>query len=361
MLEKGRISASQLGKMVYLGIVPTAILATPTVTHDVAKQDAWISPVWAFSGLIAILVALGFYRLFPHQNFIQVCERIIGRVPGKLLAILFSLYYLYLNGIIVREYGEFVVGAFLHRTPLSVVVGSMVFVCAIAVRGGLEVVARFAELLLPAFITLYLLIVIPIIPELEVLHMFPIMGEGIMPSIKGSFILQSWFCEFIIATFFLPYVSNHQQVKKSLLYALVGVIVSLMITNLVTLLLLGEITSDYIYPFLILARYISLADFYTHVSALFMAVWVFGAFVKICVFFYVTVLSIGQWMDLSSYRPIVFPVALLLVLFSLWAAPNYQVLIDALSTSITFLTLTMLLLVPLVLFSIAWVKKRFVN
>jgi len=107
----------------------------------------------------------------------------------------------------------------------------------------------------------------------------------------------------------------------------------------------------------IVARYISLAEFFTHVSSLFMAIWVLGAFVKICVFFYVTVLGAAQWMNLSDYRPIVFPIGLLLVLFSIWVAPNYQELTHAISMSVTLSTLTMFVYVPVVLICFAWVKN----
>ena len=195
--------------------------------------------------------------------------------------------YISMCGIIVREYGEFVVGALFSNTPLIVVSGSMVLVYAIAVRGGVEIVGRFADLFLPAFFILFLLIIVPIIPDLRVAHMLPVMGEGIMPSIAGSLVLQIWFSELLTASFLLPFVSDQKKAAKSISYTLLAVILTLVVSNLATLLLLGDLTGSYTYPFLILARYINLAEFFTHLEALFMAIWVLGAFVKICVFYYV--------------------------------------------------------------------------
>jgi spore germination protein KB len=122
--------------------------------------------------------------------------------------------------------------------------------------------------------------------------------------------------------------------------------------------LLGELTGNYTYPFLLLARYISLAEFFTHLEALFMAIWVLGAFVKICVFFYVTVLGTAQWLNLSSYRPIVFPLGFILLLFSIWVAHNLQELMHAIATSATFFLLTVLFVLPMVLLIIALLQKR---
>jgi len=359
MIEKGKISALQLGMMMYLAITPTAILTAPAITYKYAKQDLWISPIWALSGLITIFIAFRLHNMYPGQNIVQVSERIVGRFPGKMIGLIILFVYLYLNGIVIREYSEFLVGAFLNQTPLIVVSGSMVLVCAFAVRGGVEIVGRFTQLFLPAFVVFFLLIIIPIIPELNLLNMLPFMGEGIMPSISGAGVLQTWFSEYITVSFLLPFVADRKKAAKITLISLFAVILTLVISNLVTLLLLGEITGNYTYPFLLVARYISLAEFFTHLESLHMAIWVLGAFVKICVFFYVSVLGAAQWMNLSDHRPIVFPLGFILLLFSVWVASNMQELLHAISTSVTFSLLTVLVVIPMLLLCIAWVKKRF--
>lgn len=358
MIEKGKISASQIGKMMYLAVTPTAILSTPAITYKFAKQDLWISPIWALSGVVASCIALGFHKLFPGHNVVQACGRILGPILGKAVGLVILLYYLYICGIMVREYGEFVVGALLLQTPLIVVSGSMVLVCAIVARSGVEVIARFADVFILVFAVLFLLLIIPLVPELHILNMFPIMGEGIAPSISGSFVLQAWFSEFVTASFFIPFASHAEKVKKCIAISLLAVILTLIVTNLVTLLLLGNITGNYTYPFLIVARYINLADFFTHLESIFMAIWVLGAFVKICLFFYVIVLSSAQWMNIRDYRPSAFPLGFLLLLMSIWVAPNLQELTHALSTSVVFSALTVLVCIPAALLCLAWIRKR---
>jgi spore germination protein KB len=180
-----------------------------------------------------------------------------------------------------------------------------------------------------------------------------------MPSIAGAGVLQAWFSEFITVLFLLPFVSDQEKAVNSTLISLFAVILTLIVSNLATLLLLGEMTGNYTYPFLILARYISLAEFFTHLESLYMAIWVLGAFVKICVYFYVFVLGAAQWMNLSDYPPIVFPIGFILILLSVWVAPNLQELTHAIATSVTFALLTVFVVIPLLLFSIAWVQKRF--
>ncbi|WP_296973124.1 endospore germination permease [Thermobacillus sp. ZCTH02-B1] len=358
MIEKGKISSAQLGKMIYLAITPTAILTAPGISFNFARQDLWLSPLWAICGVIAVPLALGLNRLYPDCSPVQASRKIAGRIPGWVFAGANWLFYLYMSGIILREYGEFVVGAFLSETPLLIVLGSLVLVCAFAVRGGVEIVGRFAGLFLPAFLTLFLLIVLLIIPDLQITNMMPILPEGILPSLKGSLVLQIWFSELSIAWFLLPYVSDRENAKKSLWITFGGIILTLLLSNWVTLLLLGDLTGGYSFPFLILARYIDLAEFFTHLEALFMAIWVLGAFVKICVFFYVTVTGAAEWMGLRDYRPIVFPMALLLTLFGIWIAANFQEMTHAIATSLIPLALTMFILVPAILYAIGRLRGQ---
>ncbi|MBO8162917.1 MAG: endospore germination permease [Brevibacillus sp.] len=358
MIERGKISAGQMAIMLYLAITPTAILTVPSISFQYARQDFWISPLWAGTAIATVFVALRLHRMYPGLNLLQVSERVLGRLSGKLIGFIILFMYLYLDALVIREYGDFVVGAFLRQTPLIVVSGCMVLVSALAVRGGVEIVARFGQLFLPAFLVFFLFIILPIIPDLNVTFMLPVMAEGIMPSISGSGILQVWYSEFITISFLLPFVADRRKAAKSCTFAILAVILTLVISNLTTLLLLGELTDKYNYPFLVVARYISVADFFAHLESLFMAIWVLGVFVKICVFYYVTVLGTAQWLNLPDYRTIVFPIGFMITFFSMWMAPGYQELIFAIETTVTYYQLTAFVVIPVILFCIASIRKQ---
>lgn len=74
------------------------------------------------------------------------------------------------------------------KTPLIVIIASMVLLCAFAVHGGLEVLGRTALLFSPLFILPLLSFVIFLSPDFEVKNIFPILGNGIVPVLKGAVI-----------------------------------------------------------------------------------------------------------------------------------------------------------------------------
>lgn len=340
-MEKGRISALQMAIMMYLTILPTAILLVPQITSYHAGRDMWMPPIWA--SIIRFLTVFIAYRLsmfYPNETMIQYSTRILGLVPGKIIGAIFLFFYLHANGIIIREYAEFVVGAYLPETPLGVVMGIMILSCTFAVHGGVEVVARLAQMILPVAILLFILIIFLLLPEVEIFNMLPIMEKGITPSVKGAFILQGWFSEFFLIAFILPYLKDRDKGMKWGMISVFAVMLTMLVTNFAVLFVLGDISASMIYPVMSAVQYISIADFLEHLEAIVMAIWVAGAFLKISVFCYVITLGTVQWLHISDYRPIVFPVGLLLMVFAFWSAPNLTELSHFLGTSAPFYILS---------------------
>jgi spore germination protein KB len=359
MIEKGKISAIQMGIMMYPTIIATAILLVPAITARHANQDMWLTPFWAsFIGFLTVYIAVQLHQLYPQKTLIEYSEDILGKFLGKVIGLIFLFFYLHANGIIIREYGEFIVGNFLLHTPLGFLMGSMILVCSFAVRGGVEVIGRLAEMIVPVVVILIFTNIILFIPDMEVENIFPIMEKGIMPSLKGAIIPQGWFSEFLLIAFLLPYVADRNKAKKWGMISVIAVMLTLSFINIAVLFVLGGITARFLYPAMSAVRYISIADFLEHIEAVVAALWVAGVFLKIAVFYYALVLGTAQWLNLSDYRPIIFPMGLLLLLFAIWSAPNLMELIHFQGSSSPFYRMSIQTGIPLLLLFIAKWRKR---
>lgn len=360
MMEKGRISALQMAIMMYPAILATAILLVPSITFQFAERDMWLSPVWAsLTGLLTVYTAVQLNKFYPQENIVQYGEHILGVIPGKALGLTYLLFYLHITGVMFREYAEFLLGNFLPKTPMIVIIVSLAVVCAYAVHGGVEVLARAAQMFVPIIMLLLALVFILIIPELKVKNMFPVLEHGIMPSIMGSFTPQAWFSEFLLISFLLPFLKDRENGRKWGMISVMVVMLTLVVANFISLLLFGGITASITYPVMSLAKLISIADFLTHLESIIMAIWVAGTFLKISVFYYVLVLGTALWLKLSDYRPMVFPLGLLLVVVSIWSAPNLQELAHYLSTTAFFELVLLQTVIPTLLLLLAVIRCSF--
>jgi spore germination protein KB len=145
---------------------------------------------------------------------------------------------------------------------------------------------------------------------------------------------------------------------KSGMMSVFAVMMTLIVVNLTVLFVLGSTTSTKLYPLMSVSRYISLADFFEHVESAAMAVWIVGAFVKISVFYYASALGTAQWLNLSDYRPVVWPIGILIVIFSLWSLPSAMDVSRNDTNVFPLQGILMQTIIPLLLLVIAVVRKR---
>ena len=242
MIEKGGISALQMSLLIYTNIIATAILIAPGITFKYAARDMWLSPIWgSLSGFLVVFIVYELNRFYPYETFIQYSQHILGQIPGKVVGFVYLFYYLQISGTALREYGDFIVGTYLHRTPIIIVMGGgLALATAFPVRAGLEVLARISDMFFPILFLLWLLIVLLLLPELKVKNMFPIMEDGIMPSLQGAVVPWTWNTLFFNVSSLLPFLTDRQKGGKWGVFSVLAVMGTLLITNLATLLLFGR-------------------------------------------------------------------------------------------------------------------------
>ncbi|MGE8203501.1 GerAB/ArcD/ProY family transporter [Heyndrickxia sp. NPDC080065] len=359
MSEKVRISASQMGAIMYPTVIATGIINLPLLTGQIAKQDSWISAILASTiGFIAVWIAFKLHKSFPDKTFIQYSEDIVGKLLGKVIGFFYLLFFLHFNGIVIREYSDFVGGTFLNQTPMMVVTGIFLLFSAYAVHGGLEVIGRLGQMLLPFFVIPLFFFLLILLIYMDPKNILPIMENGIVPSLKGSYVLSSWFSELFLISFLLPYLKKESNGLKWGFYTAVGIMFTLFAVNLVVLLDLGRFSFYALNPLLTAVRYISLGDFFEHVEVGLLAIWILGTFVKITVLFFIVTKAASEWLKLTDERVLIFPLGFLQMVISFWVSKSFQQLSDFLLYYLPSYFFTFFIAIPFFLLLINAVKNK---
>lgn len=353
-MKKGQISALQMGLMLYPTVLATGLITLPNISAQYAENDLWLPPLIAsLVGFLTIYLATRLHELYPKQTVIQYSEHILGKIPGKIVGVVYFCFLVQITGVITREYADFVSGNFLFKTPILLIIATILLLAGIAVRGGVEMLARSAVIFTPIFILPFFILLF-LIPDLDVKNIFPVLEHGFIPLIKGAAMPQAWFSECMLMSFLLPSLVDPEKGRKAAALSLVAIVFSMMYINLFLLFLLGPDTAVKMYPVLVAFRYIGIAN----LESLLLAMWIVGNFIKIGVFYYAAAITFGQMMNLSDYRPAVFPIGLLIVVFSLWDLPNIARIGLFLRTVVPFEVPAVLMLIPLLLLAGALIRKR---
>ena len=99
-----KISKYQIFWMIASLEIGMVLLLTQSPAIEEAKQDAWISFVFAGLAGIGITFAAGkLSLLYPNQTFIQYSQSILGKWLGRIIVIPYFIHWLSVIGVIFRQ------------------------------------------------------------------------------------------------------------------------------------------------------------------------------------------------------------------------------------------------------------------
>lgn len=296
-------------------VLPTAILMVPAIIVRFARQDAWLSVILAtMAGLLIARLVVSLSLRFPGRTLFEYAEEVMGRVLGKAVGLLYIWWFLHTSALIMDSFASFLCIAFMPDTPHPVFFIVGIAVAGYAVRNGLEVLSRYNQLFLPLVLGLLLIVFILLAKDMKVARLLPVYDAGLVPIVKGAAVPASWVGEIVIFSMIIPYLDKPKEAYRVASLSILATGAFLMISILVALLTLGpNLPGLWIFPIYNAVRVVSIANFLERLESIIVAVWMFGGFAKIGVFYYAAVLGSAQWLGLRDYRPLVAPVGVTLV------------------------------------------------
>ncbi|KJS00997.1 MAG: hypothetical protein VR68_05965 [Peptococcaceae bacterium BRH_c4a] len=356
-MEPGKISCSQLFYMIINLVTATAIVFLPGLTAVEAGRDSWIAPLLAtFPGIYLALIIATLGKRFPGQTLIQYLQSILGAWPGKIFGVFYIFFFLHTNGVIVREFGELMVGLIMPRTPLIVFHAILLFLCAWAIRGGLEIPARIIEFTLPAIIIVFMIMLLLTAQEMDIKNLLPVLENGIKPVIRSSLDPIGWRGEIILLAMFLPFLERPGEGGRCAIWAVIVIGIILSFDAMINTAVLGTAVSHLTFPTFSLVRMVSVGNFLERIESVMVAIWIIGLFGKITWFYYAVVLGSAQLLNLKDYRPLVLPLGVLLAALSIRVAGNVPEVAGYIIEGFPPFAFLFEYIIPTVLLAVAWAR-----
>lgn len=313
MLEDGKISGRQFTVLIFLIIISITVIQTPQILVGIAGKDSWLSVAIAFviDGIVAAMLYFMGLR-YPGKTFIQYTEDILGKIPGKITAVIFIFFFIHIGTISLRALAEFFT-VVMPETPLEFFILSETLASVYITRKGLEVMARVGEIFGPVYIISILVLLVLLIPDMEPVELLPPFEFGVLPAIKGSFLPASWFGVCIIMGIFMAY---HNQPQKTFVVKMSGVLIGcivffLLITVNITVFGVGCV-QRLTYPIYSLTRYVSLADIIDRVDIMWVAIWFMAGLITISSLHYAAALGTAQVCNLRNFQILVLPLGVIM-------------------------------------------------
>lgn len=361
MLEKGKISSGEFLILVIIFTIGGSILNVPALLVHLAKQDAWISYIiTTLVGLCFVFLYNKLASIYPSKTYVEVNEKILGKWVGKVSALLFLFYILYLSSALLYEIGSFSTTQILVGTPIEMIMILFLLTCIIGVRLGLEVISRTALIFFPWIVFMLFMLFLLLIPEIKLEHIQPIFEEGMKPIIKGSYhTLALPYVQLIFFLMIMPYVNEKDEMKKNFYRGtLLGGFV-LFLTIIFSILVLGiDITAIQNHPSYRLGKRMSLGGFLERIEVTVAFIWILSVYFKLTICYYGLSLGLAQVLGLKNHKLLHFPLAILIFAFSIITHPNTVHSQNFTVKAWTPFSLTICFLLPVLLLVIGILKKK---
>lgn len=354
MREDGKISYKQLTYIIILSRVMMSLTFVPFFDTPPANQDMWIAALLSFFFQILLLAPIIYLcSYYKKLNLIQISEITFGKL-GKIVGILYIWFFIHLAAIHIRQFGEYLTSVPYPETPIIVFIVSLIIFSAYAVKDGIETIGRICEIIFPLILFSVIIILILVAKEVDLANLLPIMENGFIPIAKGAFIIAGRTSEIIFLAMLYPFISstNIKYSKKSSFWISLTLAVFFSLIYIFIVGVLGvEQAKNRAFPFFSIVRAISLADFIERIDSIYMGIWVLGMYVKISIFYYLSVISTAQVFNLSDFRPVVLPLGSIIISLSilqsesiidLYKFMSYKVYTLYILFFITFIPLSMI-------------------
>lgn len=316
-----RIACRQLLFILYIIRSNTVITVLPVLTSADARQDAWVAALIALGGtLLTAGIIAGLGGRYPEQSLVEFGQRLLGKWPGKMVAVIVLWSFLHLVSIQLRLYGEMIVTAFLPLTPLVFVNVAMVLLAAYAAYMGVEVVGRLADLLFPVFVLGVATTLLAATGAWRWENLQPVLGRGLMPAMRAAVTPTAVSAEFMVLAILIPSLTEPRKALRTSLAATALAFLTLIVVAVAVVAVLGaDAVARTVFPFLQMARSLRVTEFLERIEAPAVWTWGMGVFIALSTFMYCGARGLSQLLGVADYRPLILPMAVHWTVLSLHA------------------------------------------
>lgn len=324
------------------------------------RHDAWITYLigWGM-GFVLVNIFIKIVSFFPSQNLIQILRASFGKTVGSVFGLLYIWFFLHIPAMILRNSGEFMINTSFTETPIIVLIGAFAVVQIYALKKGLDVGGRAAEILIYLFLLTFIIHTAFLIPLFKVKNLFPILSCRLSDLFLASYNLAILpFGEIVAFLMIFPSLENQQKDLRRVVYLsviVIGMLFELQVLR--DLLVLGpEIFSQSEFPAELSAKLIP----HFTVDPLIASALSTGSLIKSGIFIYAAISALSELFNVQAdNRIFVIPAHLLVIGLSIWVSDSLFEQFEWIDKVWPVYAFPFEILIPMLILVIAWFKERF--
>lgn len=355
MPEKGIISTNQFIWMLFIIITSVTVLQAPLLLITIAGRDAWLSVIggWFLDVLLALVYAYMGIR-FPGQNFVQYSITIMGKYLGRIIGIIFPLFFIIVSILLQSSLAQLINTVLLYHTPMAVILSVSFILSAYAARNGIEIIARISQFIGPVYMLFIVFIGLVSIPEVKIDFLKPQLEQGFYPFMIGSPFVLSFYGICIMMAMFIP-ICNRPE--NGFLAKFVAVSMGSFFVGLVVVIALSVFGLEYAQRAYSPVYHITTV-IPVRAEAIWMLVIITAGIISTAMLIWAFSLGVSQVLGFRTYKPLVIPISLISLTICLISLGNNMELIKQINYTYPALAILVEAVLEIFLFISALVLNK---
>lgn len=312
-MRERRLLAQEITVLLINTCIGSGLITLPNILAKTAGSDG----LWALCGTLiicafAVVMFVTLIRKFPNDSMTKFIPKLLGKPLGFICNSLIALYFLHVTTVAIRSFGDIVNVVMLRRTPLEVVMGSMLLSCSILARNGIQPIARTCQII--AFLLLPFILIAPLLlPVFEFGEFLPLLHSS-----RESFLNAMMMSIFSISGFeIVLFLGPTLKEKNKLLPAsLIGLFIVGLFTVTIVAMTFGTLTVNQVarlnYPIIEMIKYVPVPLLLLErIELIFFAIWISCAYSTIVILLNINAQHVSEMFNINRCKHFVLPIALL--------------------------------------------------
>lgn len=288
---KEGISSRQAILLITICRIISVLTIMSAIYMGPANQDTWIVVLTSFIyTILASIPILFLSNKFNNLTIIEYMEKIFGKFVGKVVAIIYAIFYTRTAILFSYIAIQMIRSSFLPDTKPIITIVVLMISCVYIASKGSEVIARFAETFVPIILIMISIFIALGYNNVDLSVLLPIYKDSTFLNINyGAIQLAFTFIDINILAMITPKLENKKEINsifiKSVVYSLVFVLASVVATQ-------GSLGVEQArhsnFPFLAYIRRIKAYSIFERIESIYIIMWILAMIIKITTYIYIS-------------------------------------------------------------------------
>lgn len=280
-----KINTIELAAIIIIQTVTPFFGICFSILKESTGTNLWLSAIISYIlGFIPIILILFISKYEPNLTLKEKIIKLFGKNLGFIINLILSLILIVLSITLLYNINNFILSQFLYRTPFIISAVLLMIVILYCTNKGINIIFKMGYLLLIINLGLYLINILSLIENIDILNFYPILKENtnsiFITSLKISSInYLPLLCILVIPKNKLTIPNSYN--KTILISYIVGILITFGLI-IVTFGVLGEsLIQTFEYAEYIVLRRITLFGFLERIENIVSLQWISGSFIYI--------------------------------------------------------------------------------